>query len=82
MAYLLKKESRVITMSYTIKRTKKRNKQAYCYSVSNNKSKKVFSKCTTRKKANKQVKLLNAIRYNKNFVTNSKKRQMERMNGI
>jgi hypothetical protein len=65
-------------MSYTIKRTKKRYKQAYCYSVSNNKSKKIFSKCTTRKKANKQLQLLKAIRYNKDFVTNSKKRQMER----
>jgi len=69
-------------MSYTIKRTKKRHKQAYCYSVSKNQSKKVFSKCTTRKKAKKQLQLLYAIRNNKDFVTNSKKRQIERQEAL
>lgn len=64
-------------MAYKIKKTKKRYKQSYCYSVFNSNSKKVFSKCTTRKKANKQLRLLNAIKYNKNFVTNSKKKIME-----
>jgi hypothetical protein len=47
-----------------------------CYRVSKkiknktkkNKTKIVFSKCTSRKKAENQVNLLNAIHYNKNFV--------------
>ena len=65
-------------MSYIIRRTKKQNKQSYCYRVLNNLSNKKFSKCTTRKKGNKQIRLLNAIRYNKKFVSNSKKKQIER----
>ena len=39
-----------------------------CYKVINNKSKKVFSKCTTKKNAIAQLRLLRAIEYNKNFV--------------
>lgn len=39
-----------------------------CYKVINNKSKKVFSKCTTKKNAQAQLRLLRAIEYNKNFV--------------
>uniref|UniRef100_A0A6C0I391 Uncharacterized protein n=1 Tax=viral metagenome TaxID=1070528 RepID=A0A6C0I391_9ZZZZ len=53
-----------------------------CYSVTSKKAKnamtkknratkrRVFSKCTTLEKAKKQVRLLNAIRYNPNFVPN------------
>jgi hypothetical protein len=54
-------------MNYIIRKTKKRGKQAYCYSVINNGSRRIFSKCTTKKKAKKQQKLLYALRYNKNF---------------
>ena len=43
---------------YIIKRTKKRYKNRYCYSVINSKSRRVFSKCTTKKKAEKQRHLL------------------------
>lgn len=46
-------------MSYILKKTKKKN----CYSVKNKKTKKVFSKCTSKKKALKQIRLLNAIKY-------------------
>ena len=39
-----------------------------CYKVMNRKTKRVFAKCTTKEKAKKQLRLLNAIEYNKNFV--------------
>jgi len=41
-----------------------------CYRVINTQTKKIFSKCSTRKNANKQMKLLRAIQFNKNFVPN------------
>ena len=41
-----------------------------CYRVTNKKSKKVFSKCSTAENAKKQMKLLRAIMYNKNFKPN------------
>lgn len=43
-----------------------------CYRVYNNKTKKVFAKCTSKVNAQKQLKLLRAIQNNKNFVPNSK----------
>ena len=63
-------------MPYAIKKSKKyvnskRVKRNYCYSVYNKSSKRVFSKCTTRKKAVKQSRLLRAIMFNKNFVPNN-----------
>ena len=39
-----------------------------CYRVYNKDNKRVFSKCTTKKNAQSQVRLLNAIHYNKKFV--------------
>ena len=39
-----------------------------CYKVYNKKSKKVFAKCTTKENANKQLRLLRALQYNKKFV--------------
>jgi hypothetical protein len=65
-------------MSYRITRRKKQNKQSYCYSVVNTNTRKKFSKCTTKSKATRQLKLLNAIRFNRKFVTNSRKCQIER----
>ena len=50
------------------KSRKVRGKQ--CYRVTNKKSKKVFSNCTTSDNAKKQMKLLRAIMYNKNFKPN------------
>ena len=45
-----------------------------CYRVTNKnrKSRRVFSKCSTRKNAIKQLRLLRAIQYNKSFVANRK----------
>lgn len=54
-------------MPYGIRKTRKG-----CYSVYNKKSSRVFSKCTSKKKANKQSKLLRAIMFNPNFKVNPK----------
>jgi hypothetical protein len=43
-----------------------------CYEVYKAKTGKKFAKCTTLKKAKKQVALLNAIEHNPNFVPNRK----------
>ena len=51
-------------MPYLTRKVKNKN----CYKVYNRKSRKVFSKCTTKKKAMKQLRLLRAIEFNKNFV--------------
>ena len=50
---------------YNIRKTYKKN----CFRVINKKTKKVFSKCTTRENAIKQDKLLRALLYNPNFKT-------------
>jgi hypothetical protein len=42
-----------------------------CYRVSNKKTKKVFSKCTSKKNAKKQMRLLRAIENNKTFIRRS-----------
>ena len=39
-----------------------------CYKVYNTKTKKVFSRCSTKENAIKQLRLLRAIKYNKEFV--------------
>ena len=44
---------------------KVRNKP--CYRVSNKKTKRVFAKCSTKKRANKQMRLLRALQYNPKF---------------
>jgi hypothetical protein len=44
-----------------------------CYTVYKAKGKrKVYSKCTTKKKAQKQLRLLRAIIFNKNFKPNTR----------
>ena len=50
-------------MPYTIRHLRKKN----CYQVVNKKTRKVFSKCTTKENAKKQIRLLRAIQYNKSF---------------
>ena len=50
-------------MPYAIRKLRGKN----CYSLKNTKTKRAFSKCTTLKKAKKQLRLLNAIKYNKSF---------------
>jgi len=59
-------------MPYTIRRHKR------CYQVVNKKSKRVFSKCSTKTKASRQLRLLRAIQYNKNFVPRSRSRSRSR----
>lgn len=44
-----------------------------CYRVYNKKSKKVFAKCTTPENAKKQLRLLRALQYNKNFIFRRRK---------
>lgn len=51
-------------MPYTMRKVPKKN----CYRIINRKTKKVFSKCATKENAKKQLRLLRAIQYNKNFV--------------
>ena len=51
-------------MPYTMRKVPRKN----CYRVKNRKSRKVFSKCTTKENATKQLRLLRAIQYNKDFV--------------
>jgi hypothetical protein len=46
-----------------------------CYKVYNGKTKKVFAKCATKTNALKQLRLLRAIEFNKNFVPNNKSRR-------
>jgi hypothetical protein len=46
-----------------------------CYRVTNKDNKKVFAKCTSKANAMKQMKLLRALQFNKNFKPNSKTRK-------
>lgn len=50
-------------MPYTIRKVTRNN----CYRVRNKNTKRVFSKCTTKENAKKQLRLLRAIQYNKSF---------------
>lgn len=50
-----------------------------CYKVFNKKTKRVSSKCTSKKRAKKQVRLLKAIEYNKDFVPMGRRRTMKRL---
>ena len=43
-----------------------------CYRVINRNTKRVFAKCATRENAKKQLRLLRAIEYNKNFIPRNK----------
>jgi len=45
-----------------------------CFRVINTQTKKAFSKCSTRKNATRQMRLLRALQFNKNFVPNIKSR--------
>lgn len=51
-------------MPYSTRKVKGKN----CYKVFNKNTKKVFSKCSSLKNAQKQIKLLRAIEFNKDFV--------------
>lgn len=53
-------------MPYRIRRLRKTKKN--CYQVINPKKNRTFSKCSSKKNAEKQIRLLRAIQYNKKFV--------------
>jgi hypothetical protein len=63
-------------MPYTLRKV--RNKP--CYSITNPKTKRVFAKCSTKRNAIKQLRLLRAIQYNKDFtpLSSSKTRRRTR----
>jgi Leu/Phe-tRNA-protein transferase len=58
-------------MPYSLRKVNNKN----CYRVKNTKSKKIMSKCTTKTRAAKQLRLLRAIQNNRNFVLNRNKTQ-------
>lgn len=51
-------------MPYSIRKVPKKS----CFRVTNRKTKRVFARCTSKDQAKKQVRLLNALEYNRNFV--------------
>ena len=55
-------------MPYTIRKVRGKP----CFKLYNRKSKRVFSKCASKKNVTKQLRLLRAIEYNKNFVPRNK----------
>lgn len=61
-------------MPYGMRKMTKRN----CYKVYNKDNKKVFAKCATKKNATKQMRLLRALQYNKDFVPLAKKKNRTR----
>tara|TARA_B100000945_G_C20142011_1_gene484361 strand:+ start:463 stop:681 length:219 start_codon:yes stop_codon:yes gene_type:complete len=57
-------------MPYKTRKVRGKN----CYKVYKPKDKKVFSKCTTKENAMKQIRLLRALQFNKSFKTESQKK--------
>lgn len=55
-------------MPYTVRKLRGKS----CFKLYNRKSKRVFSKCASKKNVTKQLRLLRAIEYNKNFVPRKK----------
>jgi len=56
-------------MPYAVRKMPKRN----CYKVFNKNTKKVFAKCTSRVKSQKQLRLLRGIKYNPIFRSKLKR---------
>ena len=63
-------------MPYIIRKVS--NKRCYSVSKREKKGKRVLAKCTTLKKAKKQVRLLSAIEHNPTFVPRNKTRRIRR----
>jgi hypothetical protein len=59
-------------MPYTIRKLPNKS----CYRVTNQKTKRVYAKCTTKSRAKKQIRLLNAIEYGKGFVPRNRTRKV------
>ena len=55
-------------MPYTLRKVRGKS----CFKLYNRKTKRVFSKCASKKNVTKQLTLLRAIEYNKNFVPRKK----------
>jgi hypothetical protein len=55
-------------MPYTVRKVRGKP----CYKLYNSKTKKVYSKCASKENIKKQLRLLRAIEYGKNFVPRSK----------
>lgn len=58
--------------------TKRKVPRKDCYRVTNTIKKRVFSKCATKENAMKQMRLLRALQFNKNFKPNSSKNRTRR----
>jgi hypothetical protein len=58
-------------MPYSIRKVNKKP----CYRVYNTKTKKVFSKCSSKANVVRQLKLLRAIQNNKSFIPNGRTRR-------
>ena len=54
-------------MPYNTRKVRGKN----CYKVYNKNTRRVFSKCSTKARAIKQMRLLRAIQFNKDFIPNS-----------
>ena len=61
-------------MPYIIRKTRKKN----CYSVMNKRTKHKFAKCSSLENAKKQLRLLRALQFNKNFKPNSNKNKTQK----
>ena len=59
-------------MPYTIRKLPHKS----CYRITNTKTKKVFARCSTKKNAESQLRLLRAMEYNKGFVFQKEKRRV------
>jgi hypothetical protein len=57
-------------MPYSTRKVRGKN----CYKVYNKKTKRVFSQCATKENAAKQIRLLRAMEFNKDFVPRGKMR--------
>ncbi len=57
-------------MPYSSRKVRGKN----CYKVSNKHTKKVFAKCTSQINAGKQMRLLRALQYNKQFISHSNRK--------
>jgi hypothetical protein len=51
-------------MPYSIRKVPRKS----CFRVSNRKTKRVFARCTSKRRAEKQVRLLRALENNRNFI--------------
>jgi hypothetical protein len=59
-------------MPYTVRKLPHKS----CYRITNTKTKKVFARCSTKKNAESQLRLLRAMEYNKGFVFQKEKRRV------